>query len=289
MKRSRRRLAILWEAVVSFNSNDGWAMAGYIAFSCILSLFPFLIAAATLIGLVVGQERSGEIIDAIFNIVPEHVALTIEPVVIDVLSNSSGKVLTASTLFAIWVASSAVESFRVAFDRAYRVDDPRGMIHNRLLAIGLVFIGSITAALLGVSILFSRPILDFIDRFAPVPPAAHYITYGIGVLVLVSFLFIMHWVLPGRSMKGTKTWPGVVVTTLLWVTAATGFTTYLSFTPTYTITYGTLAGVMITLMFFYITGLTIIYGAELNASLDDRVRSENARIIAGRKLGIPWR
>ena len=80
MKRSRRRLAILWDAVLSFNRNDGWAMAGYIAFSCILSLFPFLIAAATLIGIAVGQARSGEIIDAIFNIVPAHVALTIEPV-----------------------------------------------------------------------------------------------------------------------------------------------------------------------------------------------------------------
>ena len=76
---------------------------------------------------------------------------------------------------------------------------------------------------------------------------------------------------------------------ILWITAATVFTTYLSFTPAYTITYGTLAGVMITLMFFYITGLTIIYGAELNASLDDRVRSENARMAAGQRLGIPWR
>lgn len=289
MRRLRRRLAILWDAVLSFNRNDGWAMAGYIAFSCILSLFPFLIAAATLIGIAVGQERSGEIIDAIFNIVPAHVALTIEPVVIEVLSKSSGRVLTASTLFAIWVASSAVESFRVAFDRAYRVDDPRGIIHNRLLAIGLVFLGSITAALLGVSILFAGPILAFVEQFAPLPPGAYSITYGFGVIVLVSFLFIMHRVLPGRSMKGTQTWPGVLVTTILWITAATVFTTYLSFTPAYTITYGTLAGVMITLMFFYITGLTIIYGAELNASLDDRVRSENARMAAGQRLGIPWR
>ena len=169
MKRSRRRLAILWDAVLSFNRNDGWAMAGYIAFSCILSLFPFLIAAATLIGIAVGQARSGEIIDAIFNIVPAHVALTIEPVVIEVLSKSSGRVLTASTLFAIWVASSAVESFRVAFDRAYRVDDPRGIIHNRLLAIGLVFLGSITAGCRSCSPGRSSPSSSSSRRCRPAP------------------------------------------------------------------------------------------------------------------------
>ena len=73
--------------------------------------------------------------------------------------------------------------------------------------------------------------------------------------------------LPGRKITLKRLWPGVVVTTLMWLAAAGGFSIYLSFTPTYTVTYGTLAGVIITLMFFYLTGATIIYGAELNAAL----------------------
>jgi membrane protein len=60
----------------------------------------------------------------------------------------------------------------------------------------------------------------------------------------------------------------VIVSTLLWVAFASGFSLYLSFTPTYTVTYGTLAGVIITLMFFYLTGAVIIYGAEVNAALN---------------------
>ena len=78
----------------------------------------------------------------------------------------------------------------------------------------------------------------------------------------------MHRVLPGRRLKGCRLWPGVLVTTVLWVAMAFGFSIYLSFTPTYTVTYGTLAGVIITLMFFYFTGATIIYGAEVNAALN---------------------
>jgi membrane protein len=69
-------------------------------------------------------------------------------------------------------------------------------------------------------------------------------------------------------MKGWRLWPGVWITTVLWVTFASGFSVYLSFTPTYTVIYGTLAGVIITLMFFYLTGATIIYGAEVNAALN---------------------
>lgn len=268
--RIRRWFRVFWVAADRFNRNDGSPMAGYIAFSCLLSLFPFLIFAATLTGILVGADRSDSIIEAIFDIAPEHVALTLAPVAEEVLSKQSNEVLTLSALFAIWVASGAVEAFRIAFDRAYAVPDPRGIIQNRALAIGLVFVGAAVAALLGVSILFSPLILHFIDTvlMIPVPPAAGLITYIFGVLVFIGFLLIMHRVLPGRHMKNSRLWPGILVTTFLWVLMATGFTIYLTYTPTYSVTYGALAGVMITLMFFYLTGVTIIYGAEVNAALN---------------------
>jgi membrane protein len=270
VRAARRFVRALWVAVDRFNRNDGDAMSGYIAFSGLLSIFPFLIFAATLVGILVGNERSEPIIEALFEIAPEHVALTLQPVVEEVLNKQSGEVLTLSALFAIWVASNAVEAFRIAFDRAYAVPDPRGIIENRAMAILLVIIGAVVAALLGVSILFSPLILRFLHEvlLMPVPPVASYVTYAFGVLVFIGFLLIMHRVLPGRRLKGCRLWPGVLVTTVLWVAFASAFSIYLSFTPTYTVTYGTLAGVIITLMFFYLTGATIIFGAEVNAALN---------------------
>jgi membrane protein len=84
----------------------------------------------------------------------------------------------------------------------------------------------------------------------------------------------MHRTLPGRRPKSSRLWPGVLVTTLLWVAFASGFSLYLSYSPNYTVTYGTLAGVIITLMFFYLTGATIIFGAEFNAALHQVGRAE---------------
>ena len=270
MKRIRRAFRVLWIAYDRFNRNDGWSMSGFIAFSGLLSIFPFLIFAATLTGIMVGPHNSESIIEALFDIAPEHVAQTLAPVVEEVLHKQSGEILTLSAVFAIWVASSAVEAFRIAFDRAYAVPDPRGFIHNRLLAVALVFLGAIVAALLGVTILFMPLILRFAENVLqmPIPAIATYSTSLFGVLVFIGFLLVMHRVLPGRHIKTSRLWPGVLVTTVLWVSAASAFTIYLSFTPTYTVTYGTLAGVIITLMFFYLTGLTIIFGAEVNAALN---------------------
>jgi len=266
----RRAFRVVWVAVDRFNRNDGSAMAGFIAFSGLLSLFPFLIFATTLTGIMFGGEQSDSIIESLFEIAPTHVAQTLEPVVTEVLSKQSGEILTVSAMFAIWVASSAVEAFRIAFDRAYAVPDPRGFIENRALAIMLVFIGAIVAALLGVTILFSPLILRFFETvlLVSIPPVASYVTYFCGVMVFIGFLMIMHRVLPGRRLKSARLWPGVLVSTFLWVVFALGFSIYLSFTPAYTVIYGTLAGVIITLMFFYLTGAVIIYGAEFNAAMN---------------------
>jgi membrane protein len=268
VRRLRRFFRVIWVAIDRFNRNDGSPMAGYIAFSGILSIFPFLIFAATLTGILFGGDQSGHIIESIFEIAPEDVALTLEPVAVEVLNKQSGEVLTIAFIFALWVASSAVEAFRIAFDRAYAVPDPRGIIENRLLAILLVFIGGFVAALLGVSILFSPLIVRFLEEvlLLRVPLVASYLTYAFGVLVFVGFLLLMHRLLPGRRVR--RVWPGVVVTTVVWMVLASGFSFYLTMTPGYTVTYGTLAGVIITLMFFYLTGAAIIYGAEVNAALN---------------------
>lgn len=284
MKALRRAWKLLYGAVWRFNRNDGAAMAGYIAFTGLLSVFPFLIFATTLTGILVGLQESDRVIEALFEIVPEHVARTLEPVVADVLDNQSSEVLTLSALFAIWSASNAVNAFRIAFDRAYVVDDPRGLIHNRALSVGMVFIGAVVAAILGFSILLSPLLLRLLEQYSliPVPAIAGYVSYAFGIMVFVGFLLLMHRVLPGQRLRMRRLWPGVLMTTALWVIAATGFSYYLSYTPTYTVTYGTLAGVIITLMFFYLTGATIIFGAEFNATLI------HARVSGGafeRKVG----
>lgn len=276
MNRLKRIGRALWGAFDRFNRHDGSAMAGYIAFSGLLSIFPFLIFATTVIGILIGDARSDQLTEALFQIAPEHVARTLEPVLLEVIDNRSGGILTVSALVAVWVASNAVESLRSAFDRAYMVPEPRNIVVRRIQSIAIVFLGAIVAALLGFSILLSPLIIRIVTQIAmiPIPGVTGYLSYTFGLIVFVLFLLCMHRWLPGRKIEESRVWPGVIVTTVLWMVAATVFSYYLSFAPTYTVTYGGLAGVIITLMFFYLTGAAIIFGAEYNAALATLPRRE---------------
>ncbi len=257
------------EAVEGFWRNDGSAIAGYIAFTGLLAIFPFLIFVTMLFGTLIGEDRVEDLTQALFEIVPHDVATTVEPVVEEVVEGASERVLTFAAIFAIYVASNAVESFRVAFDRAYRVIDPRSFVVARVIAVGFVFLGAIVAVLLGASILLTPLIIRVVEGFGiPVPGIVSYLANGFGLVVFTGFVYLLHRAMPGKSMAGKLLWPGVLFTTVVWLVAAVGFSLYLAYTPTYTVTYGALAGVIITLMFFYITGAIIIFGAELNAALN---------------------
>jgi membrane protein len=100
-----------------------------------------------------------------------------------------------------------------------------------------------------------------------VPAAVGVARYALALSALSVFLFALHRVLPSRRMRGLSLWPGIFLTMALWMAAAIAFSVYLSYAPSYSVTYGGLAGAIITLLFFYITGAVIIFGAEVNAAV----------------------
>lgn len=261
---------VLRDSFRAFEDDDGIAMAGYIAFAGLLAIFPFLIFAVSLTGILLGEEQSVNAVDALFQFAPEHVAQTLEPVLNEVLEGRGQGVLTLSILVTIWLASNVFEAFRIAFDRAYHFEKTRHYVLRRSAAVGFVFLGSVVAVILGVSIIFAPLLLKMGEEWFSftIPGSTTVLSFALGVTVFLVFLTMMHRYLPSKPMKGHRIWPGVFISVTMWVIGAALFSIYLSMTPTYAITYGTLAGVMVTLMFFYLSGVVIIFGAEVNAVLN---------------------
>ena len=259
---------VMVRAVQAFTVNDGTAMAGYIAFSTLLGLFPFLILAANLGATLVGPAQSEALIDALFEYAPEHVARTLEPVVDDVLQGSDKGLMTISALAALWFSSNAVEAIRTAFERAYQVAAPHGLVTGRLISVLAVLVGVSVALFLGVTVVFGPLLMRTAEHYAgiSIPGIAEPLRLAAGLVVFALYLALLHRVLP-RLAGDRPLWPGVFVSTIIWILAAMAFSAYLGTTSTYASTYGALAGVVITLMFFYITGLAVIFGAEINAAL----------------------
>jgi len=260
---------ILRAAYVRFNKDDGIAMAGYIAFSSLLAIFPFLIFSAALVGFLVGAEQNEEAVNVLFRVAPEHIAQTLEPVLHEVLVDRGQGVLTLSILAAIFLASNAVDAFRVAFDRAYNVPKPRGFLLRRLISLAFVFLGALVAVIMAVSIIFTPLLFQLAERWLDMslPASMGVLVFILGIAVFLLFLVALHRILPSRAMKGRRIWPGVMVSLILWLSGAVAFSIYLSLVPTYAVTYGALTGVMVLAMFFYLTGVAIIFGAEVNAVL----------------------
>ena len=129
-------------------------------------MFPFLIFAATLIGIMSARRSRTQIIDALFGIAPDaRGADAGAGGATRCCGKQSGGVLTLSALFAIWVASNAVEAFRIAFDRAYQVDDPRHFVEEPgARPSAWCFVGAVVAALLGLSIILSPLLLHLAER-----------------------------------------------------------------------------------------------------------------------------
>ena len=251
-KRFRTIYRVARSAYRRFNRDDGTAMAGYIAYSVFLSLFPFAIFMSALSGILIGPEDSQRIIDALFDLAPEHIAQTLEPVLKEVMGEARGGVLTFSALAALWIASNAVEAIRIAFDRAYDVMDPRGFILRRSICIGFVFIAAIAFALLGFLIILAPLAITLAREYLPfhIPFGLGIIRYVLGLLVFAIFLLMLNRWLPGRAPRIRRVLPGIIVSTILWIIGATGFSIYLAFAPSYTVTYGAFAGVIVTLLFF---------------------------------------
>ena len=250
-----------------FNKDQGAVLAGYIAYASMLASFPFLIFTITLAGALIGARYSEEAVRVLFESVPQHVAQTLEPVLFEVIGEDRGGVLTLAALGTLYAASNGVEAIRTGLDRAYDVETPRNFVMNRLVAIGFVLIGFLVFGTLAVLIIFAPLAFRLIEDLTAVdiPASADIARYVIGGTLLYWFYWLMHRVLPARNMRRMTVWPGIFTSMLLWVLLATALSVYLAFSPDYAVTYGALSGVIVTLLFFYLTGVAIIFGAEVNA------------------------
>ncbi len=263
-------------AVKNFVRDDGSALAGYMAYTALLCLFPFLIFATALCGLLIGDEGVQPVMEFLFANIPTHVARTIQPVLEEVVRNRSGNVLSLSALGAIWIASNGFEALRAGLERAYQVKNHRSWWINRLISIGFVFIALVAFFALAVLIVFGPTLIALADEFTGALGYAEEVLgldlkiwasfrYIFGAVILITFQVLLHMILPAERPP-VPILRGVLVTVFLWMLLASAFSIYFRFVPSYAITYGTLGGVIATLLFFYVSAAIFIFGAEINAA-----------------------
>ncbi len=302
-----RGLRRIWRVIVEtydrFSADDGDALAGYMAFSMFLSLFPFLIFVTAMAALAIGMEDVDAALDFMFDALPSDVANVLEPVAADTIhARVGGAPLTISLFGALWVASNGIEALRAALNRAYAQTENRSWIYRRLQSFGLVFAASLAFVFLAILVPFWPSLVELLTaplkmlQGLPIKAAVRdlaalpYLTlmrYGLAALVLGIAIYAAHRILPSGDPEA-PIWPGVIFTILSWLAGGALFSVYLAYIPSYSLTYGTLGGVIVSLFFFYISAAIVILGAELNAALGGLRRDpESARRQASQTAELP--
>jgi membrane protein len=192
-----------------------------------------------------------------------------------VLTTARGDILTIGAVFALYFASSGIESLRIGLNRAYGLTERRPWWLLRLESIGYVLVAAVgllaLAFLVVLGPLVFRTALSYVDWLAPLESHYNIARFGLATFVIAIALLILHLWLPAGRRNITDVWPGIVATLALWLACGFVFGRYLAdFSYTYVTYYAGLASAMTALVFLYFTAWIFIYGGELNAAIARR-------------------
>lgn len=265
------RTKTLFAAIYRLYEHSGFALAGAVAFSFVVSLFPFCIFLGAIAGLFGGRELANQAVAQLFHVLPDRVAQGLAPEVEAIMTNSRIDLLTFGAFVALFFATSAIETLRAALNGAYRVRETRPYPLCLLISTIFVLVSAVSMLVLtwGVvvgprltarfdpaltSVLLNSSWLGTMTRYA--------LSAGVIALQLVAF---HKWLTAGRRSLA-QVLPGVVLSTVLWLITAALYSYYLNLND-YARFYAGLSQLMVALIFFQVTAIIIILGAELNRGL----------------------
>jgi membrane protein len=245
------------------------AVSAQLSYYFILSLFPFLIFIMTLVGY--ANISIEDNIRELGRIMPAETVTFIEGIVKEVSEVRNQALLSFGMLATLWIASKGVNATLKGLNKAYDIEESRafwkirGISFLATLVIGLVILLSTLLLVLGswlkdqVFLLFNFP--DIIYQLW------NLIQYAVPLFIMIIVFTVLYWIAPNRKMSYKEALPGAIFTTIGWITTSVLFSIYVSRFGEFTKTYGSLGGVMILLIWLYISSMIILVGGEINATL----------------------
>ncbi len=265
---------ILKRTFTSTNKDDVLAFAATLAYSFFFALFPaliFLFALASFFPLhgVIDQiqARAG-------SVAPQQLMDLITPQVRKLSNSNNGGLLTFGILLTLFSASGGMTAVVDALNHAYDITESRSWWKVRLVAIGLVIVLGIftlvSFALIMVGPAVAERVADVVGLGPAVVLAWKILEWPVAFVLVASAIGIVYYVAPDADQDWVWITPGSFFATILWVLASLGFREYVHRIgeSSYAATYGTLGGIMIALLWLYISGLVLLLGAELNAEIE---------------------
>lgn len=258
------------ELQTAFQKHDLTLLAAAQAYYYLLSVVPLLFICFAVIPYFHIDPQDA--LDFIGSLLPGEIASIFEEQIVDIVAKPKGGLLTVGIVGALWTASNGVNAFIRSSNSAYDIEESRGFIRVRLTAL-ILTISMIFAFILAILLPIAGTIFVNIveDNFSAIANSAWFdigfelIRISVTIIVLTLILFTLYRFAPAKRLPIRHLLPGAITATLLWQIITFLFSFYVSNFGNYSTTYGSLGGLIILMIWFFLTGLIFMLGIEINA------------------------
>jgi membrane protein len=272
--KARSWWGVLKRTVSEFREDNLTDWAAALTYYAILSIFPALIVLVSILGLA-GDSATNAVLDNINELGPGPAQDIISGAIKEIAASTgtAGVAFVLGLLASLWSASGYVGAFSRASNVIYEIDEGRPFWKLRPLQIGMTLVLLLLVAVSAIAVVISGPLASEVGKVFGLQGTAvtifDIVKWPVIVVVLMAMLAILYYGAPNVRHPGFR-WitPGGVLAVLLWILASAGFAFYVSNFSSYNATYGSLAGVIVFLIWLWISNIAVLLGAEMNAELE---------------------
>src|SRR5919202_1783012 len=260
-------------AVTEFQRDDALGLAAQLAFYLILALFPFLLVLVSLMGTFSSPALASNVLEYFREVTPPQVYQIIDSYLSDTISgnNPAPGLFSIGLVITLCSASGAFAALINALNKAYDVEETRPFWKVRGIAL-LMTLGLSVLILMGVLLLVAGPgigevIAGFFGLSSTFELIWNIVRWPAALFFMVFTVALLYYFAPDANQPFRWITPGGFIGVILWVLASLVFRFYVTNFGSYDETYGSIGAVIVLLLYLYISSLTVLFGAELNATL----------------------
>lgn len=250
-----------------FSDHDVTLLAAGQAYYYLLSIFPLMVVIFAIIPYL--NLDVNQVMETAEKSLPSGMANLFEENIVDLVETPQGGLLTIGIIGTLWSASNGVNAFIKSANSAYGVEETRSFIVVRSIALGLT-VGLILA--LGVAMvlpIFGNMIVKYLDMILSLGSSKtillQLLRWSISIVAITGILLILYRFAPNKDIPLKSILPGALIASVAWQLVSLAFSFYIDNFGNYSATYGSLGGIIILMIWFFLTGLILMVGALINA------------------------
>jgi len=288
----KNKLKIIKNIIKAVVDNDLFGMAAEMGFMLVIGFFPFMLFLTAVFGWLGKHSFMLPLMEFFNKVVPGDVLNLLQIVIHEVKFVSKGGLIgTLGFIITVILSTNALAIVAKGLNRAYKLEDKRSWIYNRILALVMVFVNALILFLSIDLIVFGKVIINFLTTYIGLTNHAGniilFLRWPIAFIALFIMAYLHYYIFPDlqcqEKLRRKSALPGAFFFTISWLIGSWGFSLYINNLHTYNFVYGTLAGFAILMIWLYYTSILILVGGEINSQLFEKLERKEELIAKRQK------